>query len=251
MAFQIFYSSSCVSAFFNVGEVHFLHQRTLWPSQNLIQTWHEHSRGLLHMQKQSVACFNDPIVFMPLQRHLVLLESCWFDFSSQSLPHEHVITGKSCRVQQVVIYHNYAPCFSENCFYINPSCQTLSCLSRVLRSIGWSSLNMCVLHAPFPPVQPCRKIMVWIPAVSVLPVIRGDPTVLRSPPKHKPPSHSSAAAEQFAGCCIFQFVRGHRGITGCVSLTIVRLFEMLSTDLYCSLCYCSISTFPDFIPTLL
>lgn len=116
MAFQIFCLSSCLAAFFNVGEVHFLHQRALWPSQDLIQALHECYCGLLHMQKKPVACFNDPIAFMPLQRHLVLLESCWFDFLSQSFPHEHVITGKSCRVEQVVIYHNYAPCLARIAF---------------------------------------------------------------------------------------------------------------------------------------
>lgn len=147
----------------------------------------EHYCGLLHMPKLPVACLNDPIAFMPLQRHLVLLESCWFDFLSQTLPYEHVIIGKCYRMEQVVISYNYAPCFSQNGIYINLSCWTLSCLSRVLRSIGWISLNSCFLHVFFAPVQPCRKIMIRIPAVSVLTVTRGERPHCAQKSKHTQP----------------------------------------------------------------
>lgn len=188
---------------------------------------------------------------MSLQRHLVLFESCWFDFLSQSLPCGHVITGKCCRMEQVVISYDYAPCFSQNGIYINPSCYTLSCLSRVLRSIGWISLNTCVLQVPLPPVQPCRKIMVRIPAVSVLTVTRGDPTVLRSPTTHDPSFTQQCSSRAVCRLLRFSVCASSQRRYGMSLWPSWGSFEILSTDLYCSLCYCSISTFADFIPTLL
>lgn len=163
-----------------------VHQRGYWPSQDLIQILHGCYSGPPHGPKKPGACFNDPISFVPLQRCLIFFESCCFDFLSQSLPYGHVITGKCCRMEQVVISYIYAPCFNQNGIYINPSCQNLSCLSRALRSIGWITLNTRVLHIPFPPAQPCRKITVWIHARSVVSVTRGDPTVHRSQTTHDP-----------------------------------------------------------------